>query len=180
MTDTLNIRPAIPADLDQGLALLPLLADFDVPKNRNPKHLWEGDAQLLRDILDDQSSVDSFCHVVVKTEAVERGAVKTEAVDSADSDTAAQEKVLGLVIVTMRHELMSHAPSAHLEAIVVSPDARGQGLGRKLLAHTEEQVRERGAQSLSLHVFANNHRARRLYDQEGFDSELIRATKWLE
>ena len=170
MTDTFNIRPAIPADLDQGLALLPLLADFEVPTKRNPRHLWEGDAQLLRNILDDQNAGDSFCHVAVGRVAVERVAV----------EGAAEETVLGLVIVTMRNELMSQAPSAHLEAIVVSPDARGRGLGRRLLVHTEQEVRARGALSLSLHVFANNHRARRLYDQVGFESELIRATKWLE
>jgi len=73
---------------------------------------------------------------------------------------------------------MSHAPSAHLEAIVVHPDARGSGLGQRLLDRSEALAQEYGAESLSLHVFANNHRARALYQSSGFDQELIRAIKW--
>jgi len=176
MTDTLNIRPAIPADLDAALQLLPMLADFEVPEERDPKHLWEGDAQLLREILSNHPPDASFCHVA---EEVVGENTSTAGVQSTPGKSDSNNAILGLVIVTMRDELMSHAPSAHLEAIVVSPQARGQGLGRKLLAHTEAEVRRRGAQSLSLHVFANNQRARNLYDQVGFESELIRATKWL-
>ena len=76
-------------------------------------------------------------------------------------------------------ELFNHEPSAHLEALVVDAQARGLGIGRKLLAHAEQCVRARGAHTLTLHVFSNNHRARSLYDAFDFDSELIRAVKWL-
>ena len=86
----------------------------------------------------------------------------------------------GLIIVTLRQELLSRAPSAHLEAIVVAPGARGMGLGRRLLTHAESRARAAGAASMSLHVFANNVRARALYDADGYDSELIRAIKWLD
>jgi ribosomal protein S18 acetylase RimI-like enzyme len=88
--------------------------------------------------------------------------------------------VLGLALITMREELLSHMPSAHLEAIVVSPEARGMGLGRTLLQHTEAAVKKRGAHSLSLHVFNKNQRAKSLYTSHGFDNELIRAIKWLD
>ena len=83
-------------------------------------------------------------------------------------------------MVSLREELLSHAPSAHLEAIVVSPDARGRGLGKRLMQHCEQRVRAMGARSLSLHVFSNNKRARALYASETFDEELIRAIKWLD
>ncbi len=88
------------------------------------------------------------------------------------------EQVMGLIVVTLREELMSHAPSAHLETIVVHPQARGTGLGKTLLARSEALAKEHGAQSLSLHVFGNNQRARALYESDGFDEELIRAIKW--
>ncbi len=93
------------------------------------------------------------------------------AVDQADAP-------VGLILVTLREELMSHAPSAHLEAIVVAPEARGAGVGALLLTRAEDAAKDRGAHSLSLHVFANNSRARALYDKLGYDSELIRAIKW--
>ena len=146
MTEALEIRPAELTDLEQALALLPQLADFDVPERRDPKHLWEGDAALFTDVVKVPEDVPmSFAHV-----AVDNGG-----------------RVQGLILVTMRDELMSHAPSAHLEAIVVAPTARGQGLGRRLLTHCEAEVKRRGAESLSLHVFANNKRASTLYAAEG-------------
>ena len=150
------IRNATLNDQERLMELLPLLADFDIPEARKPEDLWHGDAPLLQAVLADNAD-QSFLDV---------------AVNNAD-------RILGFVLVTMREELLSHAPSAHLEAIVVSPEARGQGLGRTLLQHTEDVVKSRGAHSLSLHVFNKNDRAKTLYSSHGFDNELIRAIKWL-
>ncbi|MEQ8690645.1 MAG: GNAT family N-acetyltransferase [Pseudomonadales bacterium] len=154
MTDSTRIRAATAADEKQILALLPQLADFDVPPQRNPDDLWQGDAALVKAVF-----------------AGENGGTIIEVAEHAG-------QVQGVIVVTLREELMSHAPSAHLEAIVVHPDARGIGLGQRLLDRSEALAREHGAQSLSLHVFANNHRARALYQSSGFDQELIRAIKW--
>ncbi|MFQ3347000.1 MAG: ribosomal protein S18 acetylase RimI-like enzyme [Candidatus Azotimanducaceae bacterium] len=152
-----NIRPARAEDQARLLELLPLLADFDIPEARQPEDLWLGDVPLLQAVLAGNAD-QSFLHVVVGED----------------------DHILGLVLITMREELLSHAPSAHLEAIVVSPEARGMGLGRMLLQHTEDTVRKRGAHSLSLHVFNKNQRAKSLYTSHGFDNELIRAIKWLD
>jgi len=152
-----NIRPARAEDQARLLELLPLLADFDIPEARQPEDLWLGDVPLLQAVLAGNAD-QSFLHVVVGED----------------------DHILGLVLITMREELLSHAPSAHLEAIVVSPEARGMGLGRMLLQHTEDTVRKRGAYSLSLHVFNKNQRAKSLYTSHGFDNELIRAIKWLD
>ncbi|MEM6999771.1 MAG: GNAT family N-acetyltransferase [Pseudomonadota bacterium] len=157
MTDSYTIRRANLADEAAILALLPDLADFDVPPKRNPDDLWQSDAALASKVL--------------------RGTADQSVLFVADDGTG---KVLGLTLTTFRPDLMSGAPSAHLEAIVVSSAARGLGLGRALLGHCEAMVREQGAASLSLHVFNNNVRARTLYAAEGFDLELIRATKWLD
>lgn len=157
MTPKYQIRSASLADLEEMLTILPELADFEIPAKRDAKDLWMGDADLLRATLVGDAPA-SYADVAV------------------DPD----DNVLGLVLITMRDELMSHAPSAHLEAIVVAPRARGKGLGRALLQHSEATSRARGADSLSLHVFAANHRARSLYDGSGFDSELVRAIKWFE
>jgi ribosomal protein S18 acetylase RimI-like enzyme len=154
MTDSYEIRVAIPADVDQIIDLLPQLADFDVPEKRDPLDLWHGDAEMVREIFKGAATA-SFLEV---------------AVDG--------ERVMGVIMVTMSEEMMSHAPSAHLEAIVVHPDARGKGLGQTLLDRSETVAKERGAESISLHVFANNQRARTLYQSSGFDQELVRAIKW--
>ena len=150
-------RPAEPDDYDALLKLLPQLADFDIPVRRFANNLWEGDAQLLKSVLDKETQV-TFADV---------------AVDSGN-------QIAGLILVTMRDEILSHEPSAHLEAIVVSPSARGQGLGRRLLQRAEDRVKELGAKTLTLHVFANNQRARSLYRSHEFDEEMLRCIKWFD
>lgn len=157
MTDTYTIRLAEPHDEQAILELLPLLADFDLPEGRDASDLWTSDAKLLQQVIAGTMQ-SSFARVAID----------------------AQHQVCGVTLVSLRSELMSHTPSAHLEAIVVHPDARGTGLAKILLDDTEKQAKERGAKSLSLHVFANNYRARKIYDREGFDSELIRAIKWFD
>lgn len=157
MTDLAHIRPAVKKDLQSLRNMLPQLADFEVPDRRDPRDLWRGDLLLIETVLSGKAP-DSFADVAV------------------DGD----DEVIGLILVTLRDELMSHSSSAHLEAIVVDPRARGTGLGRRLLAHAEDSARKRGARSLTLHVFSNNHRARALYDRQGYDSELIRAIKWFD
>ena len=42
------IRDATPADGDALIALLPRLADFEIPEHRDPRHLWQDDEALLR------------------------------------------------------------------------------------------------------------------------------------
>ena len=152
-----TMRNAIRTDLPRILALLPLLADFNIPENRHADDLWSADARLAADILSDKAA-SAFIDVA----------------EDSDGDIA------GVIMVSLREELLSHAPSAHLEAIVVAPNARGRGLGKRLMQHCEHRVRAMGARSLSLHVFTNNKRARALYASKTFDEELIRAIKWLD
>jgi len=52
--------------------------------------------------------------------------------------------------------------------LAVLPTARGQGIGRALLAAVEERARERGCGKLTLEVLDDNHRARTLYASFGF------------
>jgi len=154
--ENLHIRPAIRGDRARLLAMMPQLADFDIPVNRQPEHLWHGDAALLDKVLRGDAS-DSFIDVIT------------------DSD----QGLIGMAMVTMRRELLSQHPSAHLEALIVDAALRGLGIGSALMQHVEATARSRGAQSLTLHVFNNNHTARKLYRSRGFDNELIRAIKWL-
>ena len=148
-----KIRDAITTDGDAMLALMPRLADFDVPASRNPEHLYRDDAKLLQRWLDGKEE----CLVQV-AEDDERG-------------------VVGLTLVRMRPEMLSGEPSAHLEAIAVSESAEGQGVARALLDSAEQRAKDGGALTLTLHVIAQNTRARAFYDRSGYDGELIRYIK---
>ena len=53
----------------------------------------------------------------------------------------------------------------------------GKGIGRRLLAASEAAARERGAETMTLHVFESNRRARRLYESADYSPELLRYIK---
>jgi ribosomal protein S18 acetylase RimI-like enzyme len=150
----LKVLKAKATDLDNMLELFPRLASFDLPENRNPEHLWAGDARML---VDWAAGKRDDCLVCI---AKDEGG-----------------RVLGVVMATLQPELLSHVPSAHLEALVVADFAEGQGVGGSLLAVAEEKARQRGALSMSLHVFARNERARKVYERAGYEGELVRYIK---
>jgi ribosomal protein S18 acetylase RimI-like enzyme len=149
-----ELRPATPADVDQILELFPRLAAFDLPANRSAEDLWRGDAELLR-LWGAGAAPQFLVYVAVNTE----------------------QQILGIAMAQLREELLSHEPSAHLEVIVVREDAQGQGLGKALIQTIEQAVREQGARSITLHVFAANSHARAVYERLGYSGELIRYIK---
>jgi ribosomal protein S18 acetylase RimI-like enzyme len=152
-----EVRSATAADGDTMLALMPRLSDFEVPESRNPEHLWRDDAALLRQWIAGESD-DCFVHV-------------------AEGNGGA---ILGLTLVRMRPEALSHEPSSHLEAIAVSKDAEGKGVAHALLCACEEEAARRGALTMTLHVISTNTRARKFYERSGYDGEMIRYIKPIE
>ena len=155
MTDSdYEIRAAGPDDGAAILELLPRLGSFTLPPGRDSRDLWRHDAALLeRWIAGDAPT----CLVHV---AIERNGA-----------------VIGAVITSLRPEMLSEAPSAHLEAIAVAEGTEGKGLGRALIATTEAAAKAAGARSMTLHVFGTNARARRLYEHVGYREEIIRCWK---
>ena len=63
-------------------------------------------------------------------------------------------------------------PVAEIIAVAVAPQARRKGLGRALLLHGMNEVRQGGAligvQEITLNVASDNEAARRLFKSEGF------------
>lgn len=149
-----SIQPAQPAHIEGIVCLLPRLADFEVPAHRVATDLWHGDAELLRHWASGKRR-----DVTVRVALDRYGEVQ------------------GVAAASERGDMLSHAPSAHLEVLAVSAEAEGQGLGRRLLASIEQAMREKGALGMSLHVFRNNARARALYSTVGYDEEIIRCFK---
>jgi ribosomal protein S18 acetylase RimI-like enzyme len=149
-----KVRPAIPADGDGMLGLMPRLSAFDIPENRNPEHLWRDDANLLREWI---AGRRDDCLVNV-----------------AEDDSGS---ILGLTLARLRPEPLSREPSAHLEAIAVAKESEGKGIGQALLAAAEEDAGRHGARTMTLHVISTNTRARRFYERSGYDGELIRYIK---
>jgi ribosomal protein S18 acetylase RimI-like enzyme len=152
-----RIRDAQPEDGEAMLALMPRLADFDLPAGRAAEELYSDDARLMHSWL--AGSADD-CLVQV-------------AVDDADG-------ILGFTLTRMRPDALNHEPSAHLEAIAVAPAAEGQGAGRALLAAAEANAASHGAHSLTLHVISTNVRAIDFYERAGYFGEMRRYIKRLD
>ena len=62
----------------------------------------------------------------------------------------------------------SKSSEAYVERLVVSPSFRRQGMARRLLSAAEDLARNRNKKTIGLHVTADNLRALRLYESEGY------------
>lgn len=152
----MKIRDALPADGEAMLALMPRLADFEVPEGRQADHLYNDDAKLMRQWVAGKVN-DCLVQVAV------------------DDDG----NIVGFTLTRLRPDALSHEPSAHLEAIAVSSAAEGHGVGRALLGAAEDNCKLHGAKSLTLHVISTNERARSFYERSGYFGEMLRYIKRL-
>jgi len=85
------------------------------------------------------------------------------------AETAAGERV-GLLWFGVNRNLMTGEDEAWVYNVSVVPAARGQGIGRRLMAHAEAHARRQGFAVLGLMVARHNAPARRLYEQLSFET----------
>lgn len=55
-----------------------------------------------------------------------------------------------------------------IDNMIVHPDFRSRGLGKKLLDYLEQKAKDNGCQAMVLDAFVKNHRAHQLYFREGY------------
>ena len=85
---------------------------------------------------------------------------------------ASDDEIVGLV--TIRIADMPDAPMflpdrrACIEDLVVSSASRGQGIGKRLLAHVSEWARGRQLQSIDINVWSENKMGVAFYQSHGF------------
>lgn len=77
-------------------------------------------------------------------------------------------------------EAMEAPGSYYIDALAVGEPFRGRGIGRKLLLEAVADAAQRGHRTLSLHVFAENLSAVRLYAANGFRIVDRRPAVWHE
>jgi ribosomal protein S18 acetylase RimI-like enzyme len=71
-------------------------------------------------------------------------------------------------------------PAALLHDILVDPDHRGRGIGRRLLDDTLSTLRRRGARQIVLSTAQRNEAAQRLFERMGFRRTMIEMTRELD
>ncbi|MEO1329325.1 MAG: GNAT family N-acetyltransferase [Pseudomonadota bacterium] len=61
-----------------------------------------------------------------------------------------------------------------MDGICVDPEARGRGIGGRLLSAVEDEARRRGLDEVRLDVIDSNPRARALYERRGYRARVTR------
>jgi ribosomal protein S18 acetylase RimI-like enzyme len=90
-------------------------------------------------------------------------------VKSDDSPTYVAETERGVVgMVTLCVFMTLTGPKAYLDHLVVTPDSRGQGVGRALVQHAIQQARAAGASRIDLTANMEKQAGRALYRSLGF------------
>ena len=153
--DEIEIREAAKSDLPNIVALVPELVGFGPPPWRDP-------AQMIR------------TDVAVISKAVSSNGAHENAVVYVG---VLRGRVIAFLHATATVDYYTQTPQAHVADVVVSDEARGAGLGTRLLAAAEEWAKRHGFSQLSIAVFERNAEALKLYQRLGFEREIIRLIK---
>ena len=129
--------------------------------------LVEADLPLMRSWMRDAPEApawsDDDLAAIVKAPSAEERRVRRGWVAEEDGQPAEA----GFVVASALS--IPGAPAeCELEFILVSPQTRGQGIGRVLMNTVSAWARELGAEEIRLEVRASNARALRLYQRCGF------------
>ncbi|TWP38341.1 GNAT family N-acetyltransferase [Leekyejoonella antrihumi] len=85
----------------------------------------------------------------------------------------------GTVVGFLWLHIPTKDPATFIYDIVIDEGMRGQGLGRQVMQAGETYARERGANSMKLHVFGENAVARHLYESLGYRETNVMMSKSL-
>lgn len=83
----------------------------------------------------------------------------------------ADNRPIGCLQIAYRLSTWHGGPYAYLEDFYLAPEARGQGVGTKLLDYALQRAEGQGADRIVLDVRAANTAAQRLYTRFGFTDE---------
>lgn len=149
-----HIRPATPADEAFIRAVMPRLVEFGPPAWREAAQLTATDVAVLLTSLREPTPQRQ---VLVAEQA---------------------GRPLGLLHLTVATDFYQQQ-HAHVADLAVAAEAEGQGIGRALLQYAEDWARNEGFPWLTLSVFAQNERARAVYERAGFQQDIIKYLKVL-
>ena len=153
-----TVRPALAADRDFVLGLVPRLRAFGAPPLRPAAALDDAERRALEVALDALPLPEGAATLLVaELDAAPAGVAYAE---------AATDYFTG-----ERH--------GHLAILAVAESGEGRGVGRALLAAVEAWSAAQGHRFVTLNVFAANARARAVYERAGYAPDTVRYAKEL-
>ena len=123
--------------------------------------LWAGYLTFYESELTDEVTADVFRRLV------EGGALRGAIARDDDG------RAVGLVHWLFHPSTWSIGPYCYLEDLFVSPDVRGGGVGRALIAHVRDRAQIEGAAKVYWLTQSGNATARTLYDRVAEDTGFV-------
>ncbi len=148
----LTVRPATPADAAVLASLAGRLGACPLPAWRMPGDIATADGRAMLD-------------------AVAAGRGENEVMIA-----ERRGEVVGCLHVLATTDFFG-LRHAHVSVLATTAAAEGTGVARALMAHAEAWTVKRGLPLLTLNVFDRNARARRFYEQSGFEVEMVKYAK---
>jgi ribosomal protein S18 acetylase RimI-like enzyme len=149
-----RVRPARPSDRTFILGITPRLAQgFELPPWRTAREVVQAESAALESAL--RPGTERAVLLVAEDTEGEPG---------------------GYVYVNVETDYFGRT-LAHIEILAVSSAAEGRGAGRTLVEAAEAWARSEGLDLISLNVFANNARARALYQRLGYTADTLHYAK---
>jgi ribosomal protein S18 acetylase RimI-like enzyme len=84
------------------------------------------------------------------------------------------KRMIGCTLITQEWSDWHNAPYWWIQSLYIQPEFRGRGLFEGLLSTLEIAAKAQNVRELRLYVATNNHRAIRVYERNGFESEHYR------
>jgi GNAT superfamily N-acetyltransferase len=151
----IQIRQASIKDIHFIISLIPRLTEFGPPSWRNQNEMLNIDEQVLRDNLEgtpDNSIIFFIAEDLEKTP-------------------------LGFIHLHEGTDYYYKEKHGHIADLIVAKEGEGRGIGRLLIKKAEEWAHSKGYRWLTLSVFAQNVRARDVYNRLGFNEDVMKYVK---
>ncbi|HEY4624200.1 GNAT family N-acetyltransferase [Solibacillus sp. FSL R7-0668] len=165
---TIPIRQATPQDAKK---IAPLIYDAigDIANNltgeQDLSSIFNSLEQFVTETTNRHSYLNTF--VAVKDNDI-LGIVVLYDGQQGDALDRQLEQQLAKKNIHVTLDVEAHPDEYYIDTICVAPNARGLGIGTKLLHFSEQHAKELGYQKLSLNVELEKLDARRLYERMGF------------
>jgi ribosomal protein S18 acetylase RimI-like enzyme len=150
----IQIRPFTPSDTNFIESLIHRFSEFDLPAWRQ------------RDEIENTNLISLTKAMAMREPDSEIFIAQDEAGNRA-----------GFLHLQTQTDYFNGKKVGYISDLAVGAAFEGQGIGRILLDKAEDWARAEGCHLLSLYVFSNNSRARKIYEQLGFDEEVIKYVK---
>lgn len=153
MSSTIYLKPYSSEDKPVLLQLIAELQDVEVPLNP--------DRALGKDI------AEPYLKEILERTSANQGGIVLAMNGAAP---------VGYVAYYVTHDTINTLPHMYLSDILVTENARQQGVGRVLIAHVESAAKDLGVEIVRLAVLENNP-SRRFYEKMGFEVEVLELKK---